>query len=532
MPRRVARSAAVDSCPGASRSPAVASRSGHPRGDHRDAGASLLRRPLAAALVLPLLLAVVVISGLWGFSYDDAFITYRYAERFSEGRGLTYNDGERVYGTSAPGYALVLGSLTRLSRPFGLGPEAWGPITGCAGLLLASLAMLGVHRRTLPERILAATLLGTLLLTQRWLLELLGGEAPVMAGLLILAFVLALELDRPVAAGLSGAVAVCLRPDAVLALGVTAIALWASGRRPPWRYGLAAGAPAAIFYGALTLYYGSPVPHSYLGKQQEMAIAGAGYSAAQWDWLSRCFSPPGAAILIALVLLGCLVGLRGRRSLVLALVAWIVVHELFYRRAGVPFAPWYHVVSLAAAFAVGALGAARVVAPRPRAEGGPAAAARPLERGAALAAAALALLLAGMGARWLAGQWGRPPDPRQNVYTQAGDFLRNLPAGRVAAIEIGVLGHRSRQPILDLVGLVSEEALAAQRVDGVSHLLGERPPRYAVDVPLFAFDYPLSAWLANRRDYREIARFDDSASGRGLVRLLERVEPTIEESRP
>ena len=45
------------------------------------------------------------------FAYDDAWITYRYAYNLASGDGLVYNVGERMFGTTAPGYAVLLGVL-------------------------------------------------------------------------------------------------------------------------------------------------------------------------------------------------------------------------------------------------------------------------------------------------------------------------------------------------------------------------------------------------------------------------------------
>ena len=74
--------------------------------------------PVLATLLLAGL-AVFVARGAWGYSHDDAFITYRYAENLARGHGLVYNPGEAVLGTSAPGYAAVLGGLSLLTREAG-----------------------------------------------------------------------------------------------------------------------------------------------------------------------------------------------------------------------------------------------------------------------------------------------------------------------------------------------------------------------------------------------------------------------------
>lgn len=486
-----------------------------PEGVARNGGRPLL----VGAIVFSAVLAALLAAGFWGFSYDDAFITYRYAQRFAEGRGLTYNDGEVVYGTTAPGYALALGAFTLAGRPLGLGAAQWGSLAGCAGLLLASWAILGVQGRTAGERALATGLLAAVVLTQRWHVELIGGEAPALAGILLPAFVLAFEQRRPMAAGLLTSLAVCFRGDAALAAAVIAAGLWWGQRRLPWRYAAAAGIPTALFYAAITLYYGSVLPHSYLGKREEIVLVEDGYAAMQGAWLLRCFSLPGVMALGGLAIWGIASGWRWHRRLTLALVAWVVAHELFYQLAGVVFAPWYHLVSLVVLLFLGSLGAARVAA---RWQTTGARSRRAAERAAAAMALTLALVLVALGVPWLTRQWRQPPDPRQRIYEQTGEFLAGLPPGRVAAIEIGVLGYRSRQPILDLVGLVSADALAARRAGRLLEALTANPPRYAVDVSLFSDQHPLTEWLADREDYREIARFEDPDSGRGVVRVLAR----------
>jgi hypothetical protein len=35
-----------------------------------------------------------VAAGMWGWTYDDAFIIYRYARNFVDGLGMVYNPGE------------------------------------------------------------------------------------------------------------------------------------------------------------------------------------------------------------------------------------------------------------------------------------------------------------------------------------------------------------------------------------------------------------------------------------------------------
>jgi len=62
------------------------------------------------------------------FFHDDAFITLRYVERWLAGKGLTWNDGERVEGFSSPAWLAQI-ALLSLS---GIGPPLAARILGLA----------------------------------------------------------------------------------------------------------------------------------------------------------------------------------------------------------------------------------------------------------------------------------------------------------------------------------------------------------------------------------------------------------------
>src|SRR4030067_1757854 len=40
--------------------------------------------------------------------FDDAFITYKYVNNLLAGKGLVYNEGHRIFGSSSPLYLLFL----------------------------------------------------------------------------------------------------------------------------------------------------------------------------------------------------------------------------------------------------------------------------------------------------------------------------------------------------------------------------------------------------------------------------------------
>lgn len=59
-------------------------------------------------LVLIILIFSIIQIYFWEDICDDSYITFRYVERFLEGKGITFNDGERVEGFSHPLWFFLL----------------------------------------------------------------------------------------------------------------------------------------------------------------------------------------------------------------------------------------------------------------------------------------------------------------------------------------------------------------------------------------------------------------------------------------
>ncbi len=445
-----------------------------------------MRRPALLVLLLLAPLALWVASGFWAVSYDDGYITYRYARNVAQGRGLVFNEGERVLGTSAPGYAALLGALARAGRPFGLGVAD----AGAALFFVSLLALSALLARRGQWR--APLLFGALALVSRFDLELEGCETLPALALLVAAFRLAWDGERPVAAGLVGGLAAAFRFDSGLALAALGLALWARRRHFPVRFAAAGGATLVATAAALALYYGSFVPTTLAGKRSELALAPSSYSAAEWSWLERVYGTGGALALIALALAGALViWARSRgsedRLVLVAVVGWLAAHETFYRLVGVPFSPWYQVHlfhMLLAAAAAGAL----MLAGRGLSSFGRTA---PLPAGRFGLATLLVIPLLLPSLRFAVTHRGLPPDPRVRVYRDvalAADRCTGS-QGAIAAVEIGALGFFSDRPVLDLVGLVDPGLLRAKSEGRLAAALLARRPDFLVDHPTFRQPY-------------------------------------------
>lgn len=460
--------------------------------------------------VTTLALAGLVGWGFWGFSYDDNYVTYRYAQSWLEGRGLVYNPGEAVLGTSAPGYAVLLGSLGWLTRPLGIAIHHWGTLItllslfAVVGVLSAALRQVQDKRRWLIPLVFAA-----LVFTARLDVLLLGAEAfPVVALGVVAGWVL-LERGRPMLAGVLIAVAMALRLDAGLAALALGLVAWRHERRLPWLYAATGMGLLAVWLLFLWSLFGRVVPATLAGKTALQAVP---YTLREWQTLAETLPLAGCLTLLIGALLGLVFAWRegwGRRPLVLALGSWVLMHEIAYRAIGVWFAPWYHVLLFQALLALCAVGMIEIA-----------------RRGRAVALAGLLLVpLLGPAVMDMAREWRQPPDPRYRAYETAGYFLRDrVPAeAEVLALEIGVLGYVGQRRILDLGALVSPIFAEAKFKGTRAQLAAELEPDFIV-----AIDHPLMAEVlaqpAIQTGYRKIASWDDTLPGGGGVRILERVD--------
>jgi len=412
--------------------------------------------PLAVSLAVA---AAVLLAG--PRIYDDAYITFRYAARLATGDGLVFNSGERVLGTSAPAWALLLGALGRLAGPDRLPVVAFA--LGAMALGTTALLAFGLLRpRTGPlVAFLAVAAALTPLETARVFAS--GMETPLYLAALAGALLL-LSLRRDRWAFLVAGLLPFLHPDAVLLFPALAVAVRLRDGRWPWGPMVPGAVAALVAAAALAAWFGSPVPQSIGAKRTAYALApftalGELSRAAVEvvlpprapDVVQR--SSPLAALaweagvpILALLLLASLLWF-GRRALVRPEVAAAALFAGGYLLAfaiGNPLVfPWYGpplVVTLAVV--VGALvgEAAR----------GARAARTSAVAGAALLAAGTLLRLA------LLHPYGTAD--REELYRAAAIRMNASPSEVVLAPEIGALGFYTKARIWDSSGLVTPEA--------------------------------------------------------------------------
>ncbi len=503
----------------------------------------------AAALAAWGALAAAYVARLDGRAQDDHYITYRYARNLAEGEGLVYNPGERVFGVSEPGLALLLAALHAAARVDV--PHAATALYAAALVVLALVLLDEARRR--GGSTLGALLGGTLLLASSAVWTNHGSAGALVLALLAIAARVAGE--RPGLAGALAGAAVWMRPDGAAGAALLGLLLTWERRRLPLRYTAAAGVVVLVGLAAAWAWFGTPLPETVAAKRADaLARYGDGWqvAAAFWrqaaDLAPRHFGESWRALVVVGLLgliplwrwnspeavapgprAGRFPGPRpdaaspfpGRAVRLLALHAGAVA--LAYSVLGVPFFSWYLLPVLAAllygvGFAVAAAAAwidglaRRSGSSRRRAS---------LAVVVALLAAAPLLVPFGRAAwRWREGFSGYG---HLETYRRAAEWLRREtpPDTSVAYVEIGVLGYDSRRPIVDLMGLVTRETrpyVAARDLAGA--FLAS--PAEIVVFHTRGRMRPLLRRLWFQCAYAPVVRFDDRGGG-GRLTLYRRL---------
>jgi hypothetical protein len=207
------------------------------------------------------LLCVLQCVAFHGLRHDDAFIVLRYAQNLALGRGMVFNPGERLMGSTSPGQAL-LGAPLYLVFSRDLLPSVMA-VLGCLGWTAQALGIAWLLHPALGRAAYAPA--GLVALGAAWAHRYVTLETDLVAALVVWAMALAVH-RRWWGAMLTAAAAVWMRPDAaILALPLGVLAWLDLGPRAmgPALAGVLAVAPWPLF---AWVYFGSVIPQSAHAK--------------------------------------------------------------------------------------------------------------------------------------------------------------------------------------------------------------------------------------------------------------------------
>jgi hypothetical protein len=452
-------------------------------------------------------------------AFDDAYITYRYAENFSRGLGLLYNPGEWVLGTTTPLFALVLGVTGRLFGDL----EQAGHWLGALAWAMAAWAAIALFLQA--NRPWAALVAGLLIATQHSMAYSLGMETPLVVALMLGSAWAWLGGRRRLTVLLLGLLFLT-RLDGVLWALLLGLEVWRRGKPLPWREAVATGLVVLPWFAYAQWRYGFAFPNSItakVGQTEAMSVGGhASFLHSFWSTAVDGLAAP-AVILSLLSLLLAFVLIGHRLHDFVWLPAWATLYLGIYAVLGVVAFTWYFtppltVLGLLVALGIGALlgdgkqdwphsQSGSRLAPRGEIQDS-----RLSKGGLVLPALGLITLLIVSAGRWqqveISGLMQGPG--YVSDYRSTGLWLaeHTSPEARVAAIEIGVIGYLSRRPILDTMGLVSPEMTKHQVgwTETLVYAITSQRPDYAVTLPGTAWDWLLGQWWF-AETYAPVAHF-------------------------
>jgi len=434
-------------------------------------------------------------------TFEDSYISLRYAENLAAGAGLVYNPGERVFGASTPLYVLFLAFLSWFGLP-ALDVARFVAAAADGVTVVLWLRWLAGVPGSAPARLWFGLLFG---LSPALLIVTTSGMETSFA---LLCLTLAVHYERegrPRRLGAALGLLTLLRPDgllaAVLLLSPTAV----RERRLPWRtlvVGLLVLAPWLLF---AWIYYGTAVPHSIPAKLAAYNLHRTGWL-PNWRAVGSQIAPldgPVWRLLLHFVTLPFLVvGVRAalqnpeRRPLAILGIGWflylIVPKTLLFT--------WYFPLLLLPAYALTAVGVGSVTST-----------AHWSTRRTVPLTGLVGLLLLGWLV-WSAERAARIQRAEVGVRRAIGLWLReNTPSVAQIAMEpIGYIGYFSRRRILDEVGLVSPEMvpLTRQGAGWFGRMIREFRPDWIVERTRYlAENRTLNSHVAMFADREEQRRF-------------------------
>ncbi|HSH04399.1 MAG TPA: hypothetical protein VLL52_17950 [Anaerolineae bacterium] len=389
-------------------------------------------------------------------SFDDAYITYRYARNIAVGQGFVYNPGEYVLGTTTPLYALLLAGSYFVWSDLPLVSHVIGVLVWVISIPL----MYGLAAKDEEGFDWQGGLAAFLMALNALALDVLGMETNLYVMLMLLTFYL-YKREWPWVAAVVAGLAFVTRWDGILVVGVLLFGLLV---KQNWRGLLGSMVISGLiiipWLGYSQVTFGSIFPNTLFAKAGQgwreglggadlgTFFAGIGQVAHSMYVANRL-----AVVWLLLMVVGLGVVVRYGWAVVekvswWPVLLWTVGYISGYSLLGVLYFAWYYPPIMPSVILLVAAGGGYVVE---RVVAGRSA------KWKSLVWIGLSLLCAIPAVSWVNSKQRAHINPFLEDYVLVGEwFEANTPASSsVATIEIGAVGYYSERTIVDTMGLVS-----------------------------------------------------------------------------
>lgn len=379
------------------------------------------------------------------WTYDDPFITFRYAKNLVEGYGFVYNPGERILSTTTPLFTLLLATIHPLTADI----HSLATLIGVVSLILGGLLLFDLSR-SWNSQLVGWT--GLLLYTTFPLLaSTLGSETPLYLTLCIAAYAFYARRNYGLTAVFAGLAALA-RPDGIL-VTLILVADYLLNRRGsiPWRSVLIFAGIIAAWGSFAWIYFGSPLPVTLLAKQRQGAMFISQGFIESFPSIVKDYLRWPYILQVILALIGLIFALWKKRAW-LVFLAWPIVYFIAYAFLGVSGYFWYYAPLVPGFIIATGLGISAI---RDLVHS--------LIKGRSLWVDRLVNVLTGilLGVFLIANignlyQMSKQVDNRYEIYRVSGEWLRENtnPTDKIGALEVGIIGYYSERTMVDFAGLI------------------------------------------------------------------------------
>ncbi|PQP03269.1 hypothetical protein C5612_15705 [Pseudomonas frederiksbergensis] len=305
------------------------------------------------AVVAFLVYVYGVQSGWGGATADDGSFFLRYAENMTHGEFWKWNLGESpIWGSSAPLYPLYLSLLMKLGASPLVALVGGGSLLGCLALTLTSWMLVRQFGYIAGALFVACTFSDGLFM---WFAGTAGLESPLTIAVLSYGLWALLKSKSGIHVGVAAGLLAVQKLDLIPAAFFLICAWSVSTRSIPVKSIVLAAAIAATWYGFAWIYFGLPVPNSFITKtffqNQQPYIT--------WQWFGKYLLIENNHYWIVILALAKLIKLDKKSAPLIIFLGGLTVTHLIAYSLKFPLEryDWYAMPSLYSLFILGSLGA-------------------------------------------------------------------------------------------------------------------------------------------------------------------------------
>lgn len=465
------------------------------------------RESLWIALGLLGLMSATLFFGIREYpsSFDDAYITYRYARNIALGHGFVYNLEEPVLGTTTPLYTLLLAGLSLIWHDI---PVLSHYVSGLAWTLCVPVVY-GIGRA--EDREAVGFLSAAFIAINALFLKALGMETSLYVLLALLAFYFHLK-DLSTWAAVCAGLTFLVRWDGILVVGAFLFSEMLKRRKTFLRASVICMGIIIPWLAYSYMTFGSIFPASFfakVGQGWNQNFGGAEIGSFARGFLLLANSAFNENVLFIAVPLFAVFGLFStlrNRVPWWPLLVWTATYVGGYIALGVPRFNWYYpplVPALGLLTAEGIEVVSRSISQR-----------LDLSGRRAVITALLSVLCLVPNADWLVNSQRTEMGVQSATYVEVGRWLReHTPSdSSVAMIEIGIIGYYSDRTIVDTMGLVSPDMLGHLEgwLQTLQFAINHYWPDYVVALQRTAWD-----GIVNEPWFKEAYRFETQIENAG-----------------